>query len=139
MTFFRNETSIYSQSHRQPLLSLAKLRAALVGRQAAAIAQTAAPSDAPATLNAVGFNLVSQVNLGALLQVDSGRLAETKGTSAGILQLRSSDGYQPYSGTLNALNVILKKKDITPSNSLLHGAYDAMIFRLEADRHTAFD
>jgi hypothetical protein len=84
ISFFRNETSIYSQWHRQPLLSLAKLRAALVGRHAAAIAQTAAPSDAPATLNAVGFNLVSQVNLGALLQVDSGRLAETKGTSAAI-------------------------------------------------------
>jgi putative membrane protein len=36
-------------------------------------------------------------------------------------------------------NVILKKKDITPSNTLLHGAYDAMIFTLEADRHAAFD
>jgi putative membrane protein len=35
--------------------------------------------------------------------------------------------------------VILKTKDITPSNCLLHGAYDAMIFRLEADRHAAFD
>jgi putative membrane protein len=87
-----------STASRIHSLCLAKLRAALVGRHCRRLAQTAARPDAPATLNAVGFNLVSQVNLGDLLQVDSGRLAETKGTSAGILQLRSSDGYQPYSG-----------------------------------------
>jgi putative membrane protein len=45
-------------------------------------AQTGAPAEAPATLNAVDFNFVGQANLGAPFQVDSGRLAETKGTSA---------------------------------------------------------
>src|SRR5882672_14277 len=64
----------------------------------AAMAQTAAPPEAPATLNAVDFSFVGQANLGAPFQVDSGRLAETKGTSAAIRQLRQSDGHQPYSG-----------------------------------------
>jgi putative membrane protein len=40
---------------------------------------------------------------------------------------------------VDALDVILKKKNITPSNTLLHGAYDAMIFTLNADRGLAFD
>jgi putative membrane protein len=40
---------------------------------------------------------------------------------------------------VDALNVILKRKNITPSNTLLHGAYDAMIFTLKADRGAAFD
>ena len=40
---------------------------------------------------------------------------------------------------VDALNVILKKKSITPSNTLLHGAYDAMIFTLSADQRDAFD
>jgi putative membrane protein len=40
---------------------------------------------------------------------------------------------------VDALNVILKQKNITPSSTLLHGAYDAMIFTLKADRGTAFD
>jgi putative membrane protein len=35
--------------------------------------------------------------------------------------------------------VILKQKNITPSNTLLHGAYDAMLATLEADRRAAFD
>jgi putative membrane protein len=47
-------------------------------------AQTAAPLEAPATLNAIDFNFVGQANLGASFQVDSGRLPETKGTSAAI-------------------------------------------------------
>ncbi|MEY2394845.1 MAG: hypothetical protein QOF94_1190, partial [Acidobacteriaceae bacterium] len=91
---------------------------------AGAIAQTAAPPEAPATLNAVDFNFVGQANLGAPFQVDSGRLAETKGTSAAI---RSYAHLMVTSHipVVDALNVILKQKNITPSNTLLHGAYDA--------------
>jgi putative membrane protein len=101
-------------------------------------AQTAAPAEAPATLNAVDFNFVGQANLGAPFQVDSGRLAETKGTSAAI---RSYAHLMVTSHipVVDALNVILKKKSITPSNTLLHGAYDAMIFTLSADQRDAFD
>jgi putative membrane protein len=105
---------------------------------AMAAAQTAAPPETPASLNAVDFNFVGQANLGAPFQVDSGRLAEAKSTSAAIrsyadLMITS------HIPVVDALNVILKRKDITPSNTLLHGAYDAMISTLKADRGTAFD
>src|ERR1700733_13894815 len=105
---------------------------------AAAISQTAPPPEAPATLNAIDFNFVGQANLGAPFQIDSGRLAETKATNAAIR------GYAHLMVTthipvVDALNVILKKKNITPSSTLLHGAYDAMVFTLKADRGAAFD
>jgi putative membrane protein len=105
---------------------------------AAAIAQTTAPPEAPATLNAIDFNFVGQANLGAPFQVDSGRLAETKATNAAIR------GYAHLMVTthipvVDALNVILKQKNITPSSTLLHGAYDAMMFTLKADYGAAFD
>jgi putative membrane protein len=105
---------------------------------AAAIAQTAAPPEAPATLDAIDFNFVGQANLGAPFQVDSGRLAETKATNAAIR------GYAHLMVTthipvVDALNVILKQKNITPSSTLLHGAYDAMMFTLKADHGAAFD
>src|ERR1700753_51552 len=105
---------------------------------AVAMAQTAAPPEAPATLTAVDFNFVGQANLGAPFQVDSGRLAKTRGRSAAI---RSTAHLMVTSHipVVDALNVILKKKNITPSNTLLHGAYDAMIFTLEADHRAAFD
>jgi predicted outer membrane protein len=76
--------------------------------------------------------------LGAPFQVDSGRLAETKGASAAIR------GYAHLMVTshipvVDALNVILKHKNITPSNTLLHSAYNAMISTLKAGRGAAFD
>jgi putative membrane protein len=103
-----------------------------------AVAQNALPPEAPATLNAVDYNFVGQANLGAPFQVDSGRLAETKGTSAAIRSyaLLMVTSHIPV---VDALNVILKKKNITPSNTLLHGAYDAMIFTLKVDHRTGFD
>jgi putative membrane protein len=104
----------------------------------AAVAQTAAPPEIPATLNAVDFNFVGQANLGAPFQIDSGRLAETKATSAAIR------GYADlmvasHIPVVEALNVILEHKNITPSNTLLHGAYNAMLSTLEADSGAAFD
>jgi putative membrane protein len=114
------------------------LTCALLWSAAGAMAQTAVPPEAPATLNAVDFNFVGQANLGAPFQVDSGRLAETKGTSAAI---RSYAHLMVTSHipVVDALNVILKQKNITPSNTLLHGAYNATISTLEADRGAAFD
>jgi putative membrane protein len=102
----------------------------------AADAQTGAP--APGTLNAVDFNFVGQANLGAPFQVDSGRLADKKGGSAAIrdyarLMVTS------HIPVVDALNVILQAKNVTPSNPLLHGAYEAMIATLKADRGAAFD
>jgi putative membrane protein len=105
---------------------------------ALANAQTAAPTEVPATLNPVDFNFVGQANLGAPFQVDSGRLAETKGTSAAI---RSYAHLMVTSHipVVDALNAILQRKNVTPSNTLLHGAYDAMISTLKADHGAAFD
>jgi putative membrane protein len=105
---------------------------------AAATAQTAAPPEVPATLNAVDFNFVGQANLGAPFQIDSGQLAETKGTSAAIRSYAHLM-VTTHIPVVDALNVILEQKSITPSSTLLHGAYDAMIFTLEADRGVAFD
>jgi putative membrane protein len=108
---------------------------------AVAMAQAAAPPEAPeapATLNAVDFNFVGQANLGAPFQIDSGRLAETKGTSAAIRRYADLM-VTSHIPVVDALNVILKRKNVTPSNTLLHGAYDAMISTLESDHRAAFD
>src|SRR5260370_36778177 len=101
-------------------------------------AQTPAPTEALGMLNAVDFNFVGQANLGAPFQVDSGRVAETKSTSAAI---RSYAHLMVTSHipVVDALNAILQRKNVTPSNTLLHGAYDAMLFTLKADQGTAFD
>jgi putative membrane protein len=105
---------------------------------AVAIARTAAPREAPASLNAVDFKFVGQANLGAPFQVDSGRLAEKKGASAEIITYAHLM-VTSHIPVVDALNVILKQKGVTPSNTLLHGAYRAMISTLEEDRGAAFD
>src|ERR1700678_343768 len=105
---------------------------------AVATAQTAAPIEAPATLNAVDFNFVGQANLGAPFQVDSGRLAETQAGSAAIRNYAHLmvTSHIPVAAALTA---ILQQKNVTPSNTLLHGAYDAMISTLQADSGASFD
>ena len=40
---------------------------------------------------------------------------------------------------VDALNANLRRKNVTPSNALLHGAYDAMISTLKADHGAVFD
>src|SRR5260370_656820 len=65
-------------------------------------------------------------------------LAETKATSAAIRSYAHLM-VTTHIPVVDALNVILKRKDITPSSTLLHGAYDAMIYTLTADRGAAFD
>jgi putative membrane protein len=117
---------------------LASVLLSLAAGIGAADAQTGAPTEAPATLNAVDFNFVGQANLGAPFQVDSGRLAEKKGGSAAIrdyarLMVTS------HIPVVDALNVILQAKNVTPSNTLLRGAYEAMIATLKAERGAAFD
>jgi putative membrane protein len=101
-------------------------------------AQTAAPTEAPATLNAVDFNFVGQANLGAPFQVDSGRIAETKSPSPAVRSYAHLM-VTTHIPVVDALNAILQRKNVTPSNTLLHGAYDAMLFTLYADHGAAFD
>lgn len=103
-----------------------------------AVAQTSPPPEAPATLNAFDFNFVGQANLGAPFQVDSGRLAQTKATNSAI-RTYARLMVTSHIPVVDALNVILKQKNVTPSSTLLHGAYDAMIFTLRSDRGAAFD
>jgi putative membrane protein len=105
---------------------------------AIAKAQTAAPTEAPATLNAVDFNFVGQANLGAPFQVDSGRIAETKSPSPAVRSYAHLM-VTTHIPVVDALNAILQRKNVTPSNTLLHGAYDAMLFTLYADHGAAFD
>jgi putative membrane protein len=104
---------------------------------AAAIAETS-PPEVPATFNAADFNFVGQANLGAPFQINSGRLAETKGTSAPIRSYAHLM-VATHIPVVDGLNAILRQKGVTPSNTLLHGAYNAMISTLEADRRDAFD
>jgi putative membrane protein len=110
----------------------------LAGGIGTANAQIAAPMEAPTTLNAVDFNFVGQANLGAPFQVDSGRLAETKSESA-ALRNYARLMVTSHIPVVDALNSILQRKNVTPSNTLLHGAYNAMIFTLKADHGAAFD
>jgi putative membrane protein len=105
---------------------------------AVVVAQAATPPEVPAALNAVDFNFVGQANLGAPFQVDSGRLAETKGTNAAVRSYAHLM-VTTHVPVVDALDVILKRKNITPSSTLLQGAYDAMISTLKADRGTVFD
>jgi putative membrane protein len=127
-----------SATRRIARFGLAHVLALVAAGVGIANAQTAAPTAAPAMLNAVDFNFVGQANLGAPFQVESGRIAETKSTSAEIrryAQLMVTS----HIPVVDALNAILRRKNVTPSNPLLHGAYDAMLLTLNADRGTAFD
>jgi putative membrane protein len=106
-------------------------------------AQTAdtpsATSPAPSTLTPADYNFIAQANLGAPFQVDSGRIAEEKASTAAIrdyahLMVTS------HIPVVDALNTILKRKGLTaPPNTLLHGAYGAMIGSLKADHRGALD
>lgn len=102
----------------------------------AADAQTTAPS--PATVTAVDFNFVGQANLGAPFQVDSGLIAEKKGSTAAIRSYAHLM-VATHIPVEDALNSILQAKQIIPSNMLLHGAYAAMLSTLQADQGLAFD
>jgi putative membrane protein len=127
-----------SATRRIARFGLAHVLALVAAGVGIANAQTAAPTAAPAMLNAVDFNFVGQANLGAPFQVESGRIAETRSTSAEIrryAQLMVTS----HIPVVDALNAILRRKNVTPSNPLLHGAYDAMLLTLNADRGTAFD
>jgi putative membrane protein len=97
-----------------------------------------AASENPGSLNAVDFNFVGQANLGAPFQVDSGRIAEAKGTSPTIRSYANLM-VSSHIPVADALNAILRRKSITPSNTLLHSAYHAMLFTLKADHGAAFD
>lgn len=107
----------------------------------AAISATASkPISATASkLSPVDYNFVAQANLGAPFQVDSGRVAEDKARTAEIrdyahLMVTS------HIPVVEALNKILQRKGLTaPPNTLLQGAYRAMVTSLKAESRKALD
>jgi putative membrane protein len=110
---------------------------------AVAIAQTAdtpsATSPTASKLSPEDYNFVAQANLGAPFQVDSGRVAEEKAATAAIrdyahLMVTS------HIPVVDALNKILQHKGLTaPPNTLLQGAYRAMVASLKAEHRAALD
>ena len=90
-------------------------------------------------LNPVDYNFVAQANLGAPFQVDSGRLAEQKATTA---QIRDYAHLMvvTHIPVVDDLNTILRRKQIAPPpDTLLQGAYGALIASLKADTGAALD
>jgi putative membrane protein len=99
------------------------------------------PSAASAslTLTPVDYNFVAQANLGAPFQIDSGRAAEQKATTAAIRDY----GHLmvvTHIPVVDALNKILQQKNIqAPQNTLLQGAYSTMVASLNAEQGAALD
>ena len=99
----------------------------------------AATSTSPSTLSAVDYNFVAQANLGAPFQVESGRLAEKKATTA---HLRDYAHLMvvTHIPVIDDLTAILQRKGVNPPpNPLLHAAYNTMIAALKAEHGAAFD
>jgi putative membrane protein len=99
----------------------------------------AVASKAHSGLSPVDYNFVAQADLGAPFQVDSGRIAEQKGTTA---QIRDYAHLMvvTHIPVVDDLNAILRRKQITPPpDTLLQGAYGAMIASLKADTGAALD
>ncbi len=98
-----------------------------------------ASSPSPSTLSPVDYNFVAQANLGAPFQVDSGRLAEKKATTAPLRDYAHLM-VVTHIPVIDDLNAILRHKGATaPPNTLLHASYDTMIASLKAGRGAAFD
>jgi len=120
-------------------LALATLAAGEPGADAQSISPAPAASNAASTLSAVDYNFVAQANLGAPFQIASGRIAEEKATNANIRDYAHLMVVS-HKPVVDALDAILQRERVTaPPNTLLQGAYDAMIASLKADRAATFD
>jgi putative membrane protein len=103
-----------------------------------AYAQTSNANTAGSVLSPADTYFVSQTSLGTPYQVDSGRLAQTKGTTEAIrsyAELMVSS----HITVNNALEAILKHKAPLPPPTLLQAAYATMIWSLQHDAGQAFD
>jgi putative membrane protein len=96
-------------------------------------------SKADSTWSPVDYDFVAQANLGAPFQIASGRIAEEKATTGNIRDYARLM-VVTHIPVVDALALILRRERVTaPPNTLLQGAYDAMIASLKADRAPAFD
>ncbi|HEY1943756.1 MAG TPA: DUF4142 domain-containing protein [Roseiarcus sp.] len=97
------------------------------------------PSKADSAWSPVDYNFVAQANLGTPFQIASGRIAEEKATTANIRDYAHLMVVS-HKPVVDALDAILRRERVTaPPNTLLQGAYDAMIASLKADRARTFD
>jgi putative membrane protein len=97
------------------------------------------PASAPgAPLGPADTYFVTQTSLGTPFQVDSGRVAETKGTTQAI---RSYADLMVSSHITvnNALLAILKNKASVPPPTLLKAAYATMVSTLQHESGQALD
>src|SRR5271169_866244 len=102
-------------------------------------AGTLAATPASPSLSVVDYNFIAQANLGAPFQVDSGRLAEKKATTAHLHDYAHLMVVS-HIPVIDDFNAILQQKDVAaPPNTLLHAAYDTMIASLKAENGAAFD
>ena len=81
---------------------------------------------------------VTQTSLGTPFQVDSGRLAETRGTTQAI-QSYAQLMVSSHITVNNALTAILKNKAPTPPPTLLKAAYSTMVATLQHESGPTFD
>jgi putative membrane protein len=98
-----------------------------------------AATSASSSLSAVDYNFAAQANLGAPFQVDSGRLAEKKATTA---HLRDYAHLMVVSHipVIDDLNAILRQKGETaPPNTLLRAADNTMVASLKDEHGAALD
>jgi putative membrane protein len=96
-------------------------------------------SKADSAWSPVDYNFVAQANLGAPFQIASGRIAEEKATTANIRDYAHLMVVS-HIPVVDALAAILQRERVTAlPNTLLQGAYDAMIALLKADRAVTFD
>ena len=129
--------------NRVPILAFGLALATLAAGQPGAEAQPNSPapaaSNAASTLSPVDYNFVAQANLGAPFQIDSGRIAEVKATTADVRDYAHLMVVS-HIPVVDGLNSILKSKQITaPPETLLQGAYDTMIASLKADTGAGLD
>jgi putative membrane protein len=101
-------------------------------------AQTSAATESGTPLGPVDTYFVTQTSLGTPFQVDSGRVAETKGTTQAI---RSYADLMVSSHITvnNALLAILKNKAPVPPPTLLKAAYATMVSTLQHESGQTLD
>src|SRR6202007_708548 len=105
----------------------------LVGTQFAAAAEPSSTASQSDGLAGVDHNFVAQANLGAPFQIDSGRIAEKKATTAEIRDYAHLM-VVTHIPVVDALNKILQQKNIkAPPNTLLNGAYHALVAPLNSE------
>jgi putative membrane protein len=121
------------------LLVLLPLAAGIDSAAARSATTPAATCPPTSKWSPVDYDFVAQANLGAPFQVDSGRIAEVKASTAAIRDYARLmvDSHIPVVDALDG--VVRREGNEAPPNTLLQSAYRTMIGSLEAESGAAFD